>query len=147
MAWRGFFRPNNPGKYKGDPKGIVYRSSLELKMMRKFDSSPSIVWWSSEEVAVSYFCPVKKRERRYFPDFVIRKVGTDGVEETLMIEVKPHAETRPPKHGPRKRRSRIISEELTWANNQAKWEAARRFCARNGWKFVTITEKEIGLSY
>jgi len=147
MAHQGKYKPVHPNKYKGDSKMIVYRSSLEFKMMRKFDSSPHIVWWSSEEIIVPYYDPVKRRSRRYFPDFVIRKVGAKGIEETLMIEVKPYSETMRPRHTPRKRRSRIISEELTWATNQAKWAAAREYCARHGWEFVTMTEREIGLSY
>lgn len=147
MAWRGKFKPNNPAKYKGDPLGIVYRSSLELKLMRRFDANDRVIWWSSEEIIVPYFDPVKKKSRRYFPDFVIRTLREDGTEETLMIEVKPFKETKKPTHKPRKRRAAIISEELTWANNQAKWAAAEAFCARQGWRFIKMTEKEIGLSY
>lgn len=147
MSWRGKFKPTHPEKYEGNPNGIVYRSSLELKMMKKFDRSPSVIRWASEEIAIPYFDPVKKKMRRYFPDFVIRKVSPDGSHETLMIEVKPSSETRRPVHKKGKRRSRIIAEELTWANNQAKWAAAESFCADRGWRFVKMTEREIGLSY
>lgn len=147
MAWKGKFKPANPKKYKGNQAKIIYRSSLEFKMMRKFDSSPHVIWWSSEEVIVHYFDPVTQRMRRYFPDFVVRKIGPKGIEETVMIEVKPFKETNRPRHTPRKRRSRIIAEELTWATNQAKWAAAEAFCAKQGWTFQTITEREIGLSY
>lgn len=147
MAWRGKFRPSNPQKYRGDPNGIVYRSSLELKVMRRLDANPDVLYWGSEEVIVDYWDPVKKRERRYFPDFVVHRVGRNGVAETLMIEVKPDRETRPPVHRPGKKRARVIHEELTWANNQAKWAAAEAFCARHGWKFIKLTEREIGLSY
>lgn len=147
MSWRGKFKPTHPEKYEGNPNGIVYRSSLELKMMKKFDRSSSVIRWASEEIAIPYYDPVKKKMRRYFPDFVIRKVSPDGSHETLMIEVKPSSETRKPVHKKGKRRSRIIAEELTWANNQAKWAAAESFCADRGWRFVKMTEREIGLSY
>jgi Straboviridae/Kyanoviridae head completion nuclease len=143
MAWRGFFKPKNPHKYAGDPTKIVYRSSLELRMMQKFDSSENVVRWASEEVIVPYFDPVKGRMRRYFPDFVIQKVGSLGVVETVMIEVKPHGETIKPTHAAGKRRSRIIREELTWANNQAKWAAAEEYCRSKGWTFSKITDVEI----
>jgi len=147
MAWHGKFNPQNPQKYAGDPKGIVYRSSLEFKMMRRFDSSPHVVLWSSEEFIVPYYDPVKKKARRYFPDFVIKYVGADGTEQVQMIEVKPYKETIKPSHKPGKQRRRILNEELTWANNQAKWAAAEEYCSSKGWKFVKITEKEIGRTY
>jgi hypothetical protein len=147
VAWRGRFRPKNPTKYKGDPNGIVYRSSLELKVMRRLDENESVIWWASEEVVVPYFDPVQRRARRYFPDFVVCRRDPDLGQVTIMIEVKPSSETRPPVHRKGKRRTRVIAEELTWANNQAKWQAAEAFCARNGWRFVKLTEKEIGQSY
>ena len=31
--YSGRFRPSNPGKYKGDPTNIIYRSSWEKKVM------------------------------------------------------------------------------------------------------------------
>lgn len=139
MSWKGQFRPKNPHKYAGDVDKITYRSSLELKVMRKFDSSDSVVQWASEELAIPYYDPVKRRPRRYFPDFLVRK--KDG--KTLMVEVKPAKQSAPPVHRKGKKRQAIINEELTWANNKAKWEAARQYCARNGWEFVVLTENDI----
>lgn len=139
MAWKGKFRPKNPHKYAGDINDIVYRSSWELKVMRKFDTSESVTQWASECLAIPYYDPVKRRARRYFPDFVVRK--KDG--STMVVEVKPLKESSAPTHKKGKRRSSIIKEELTWATNKAKWEAATRFCERNGWQFVVLTEKEI----
>ncbi len=139
MAWRGKFRPKNPQKYAGDPTSIVYRSSLELKVMRKFDTNESVIRWASEELVVPYYNPVKQRPARYFPDFVVQR--KDG--KTMMVEVKPAKESSPPVHKKGKKRQSIITEELTWATNKAKWEAAREFCRRNGWEFVILTEKDI----
>ena len=51
--------------------------------------------------------------QRYFPDFVMTKINTSGVEETVMIEVKPRSETRKPSHKHSKRRDRVIREETT----------------------------------
>lgn len=147
MAWKGKFKPRNPAKYKGDADGIVYRSSMELKVMQRLDSSKNVLWWSSEEVIVPYYDPVKRRPRRYFPDMVYCKKNPDGTETVVMVEVKPMKETVRPTHKPGKRRAKIISEELTWANNQAKWAAARSFCAENSWSFEILTEREIGKSY
>lgn len=139
MAWRGKFRPKNPEKYAGDPTAIIYRSSLELKVMRKFDTSPNVLKWASEELVVPYYNPVKHRPARYFPDFIVQR--KDG--KTMMVEVKPAKESAPPVHKKGKKRQAIINEELTWATNKAKWDAARAFCAKNGWEFVILTEKDI----
>jgi hypothetical protein len=61
-----------------------------------------------------------------------------------MIEVKPDSETRTPVHKKGKRKERVINEELTWATNKAKWSAAEAFCAKNNWRFIILTEKQIG---
>lgn len=143
MAWSGRFRPKNPQKYRGDVNGIIYRSSLELRVMRRLDSNENVLWWGSEEVIVHYYDPVKKRIRRYFPDFVVCRKDPNYGQVTMMIEVKPLKETMPPVHKKGKRRSRVISEELTWATNCAKWRAAEDFCKKQGWKFVKLTEREI----
>jgi hypothetical protein len=140
---QGKYKPQNPKKYVGNPSDIVFRSGLELRVMKKFDSSPNIIRWTSETIVVPYFDPVKGKARRYFPDFVITKVGPSGVEETVMVEVKPKSETRKPVHKPGKRRDRIIREETTWATNQAKWIAATDYCKRNGWTFQVIDEVHI----
>lgn len=150
MAYRGKFKPKNPQKYRGDPSGIVYRSSLELRVMGRLDSSPNVIWWSSEEMHVKYVDPTKRnstgtmgRLRRYFPDMVYCRRNPDGTQTTIMVEIKPAKESRPPVHRSGKRRKTIISEELTWAVNSAKWAAARKFCADQGWEFEIMTEKEI----
>ncbi|MFA7408235.1 MAG: TnsA endonuclease N-terminal domain-containing protein [Anaerolineaceae bacterium] len=117
--------------------------------MRRFDTHPDIVEWSSEEVIVPYYNPAKKRGARYFPDFVIRKRLSDGSFKKIMIEVKPKAQTAPPdpakKHNtPTGRVSRrYLKEAITYAVNEAKWKAAQEYCADRGWEFVIMTEKEI----
>ena len=34
-------------------------------------------------------------------------------------------------------------EQLTYVKNQAKWEAATKFCNKKGWEFKILTEKDI----
>ena len=151
MAYSGTFKPIHPEKYKGDPSRIVYRSSWEEKLMRRFDTSGDIKWWASEECIVPYVMKTydqRKKEwvythHRYFPDFVVCRV-LNGKEDIIMVEVKPFKETIKPTHKPKKRRASILKEELTYAKNTAKWEAARRFCEKQGWLFQILTEKEIG---
>lgn len=68
-----------------------------------------------------------------------------------MIEIKPKAQTRPP--DPRKKNQtktgavsrRYINEVKTYGINEAKWKAARGFCADRGWEFVIMTEDHLGI--
>ena len=146
MAYKGKFRPKNPQKYRGDPTNIIYRSLWERNCMRYFDENPNVLKWSSEEVIVPYKSPIDGRYHRYFPDFLIRVKNKQGQLETIMIEVKPYKETREPK--PQKRLTKnYLYEVKTWGINKSKWEAAIQFCKDRKWKFMIITEKELGIKY
>lgn len=144
MAYKGIFRPTNPGKYKGNSSNIVYRSSWELKMMMLLDTHPEIITWSSEEVVIPYISPIDNRRHRYFMDFYVMKKNPDNTIEEMLIEVKPKAQTKPPKVQTKKTK-RYITEVKTWGVNSAKWEAAERFCNARGWKFMIFTEDELGI--
>jgi len=114
--------------------------------MRYFDENPNVLKWSSEEVIVPYKSPIDGRYHRYFPDFLIRVKNKQGQLETIMIEVKPYKETREPK--PQKRLTKnYLAEVKTWGINKNKWEAAIEFCKDRKWKFMIITEKELGIKY
>lgn len=146
MAYKGKFRPKHPEKYRGDPTKIIYRSLWERNCMRYFDDNPNVLKWSSEEVIVPYKSPLDGRYHRYFPDFLIRIKNKQGQLETIMIEVKPFKETKEPK--PQKRLSKnYLYEVKTWSINKSKWEAAIEFCKDRKWKFMIITEKELGIKY
>lgn len=68
-----------------------------------------------------------------------------------MIEIKPKAQTMPPdpskKNATKTGRTsrRYLREAATYAINEAKWKAAREFCADKGWDFEIFTEKELGV--
>jgi len=149
LAYRGRFRPTKPEKYKGDPTKITYRSSWELKVMRRLDLHPDVIEWQSEEIAIPYLNPVKGKTSRYFPDFVVKKRVDNNKYQVIMIEVKPKAQTMPPdlskKHNtPTGRVSRrFLNEAATYAINEAKWKAAQRYCKERGWIFQVMTETEI----
>jgi len=143
MSYKGWFTPKNPNKYKGNADRIVYRSSWELRVMKNFDENPSIIWWASEEMFVKYVSPIDKRVHRYFPDFVVRIKKKDGKEATMMLEVKPEKQTKPPKQSRRTRK--MLAEVATYAINQEKWKAAELFCLEHGWQFKILTEKELGI--
>jgi hypothetical protein len=143
---KGFFKPQNPAKYKGDPTGIVYRSSWELKFMSYLDKHDDVIVWQSEELFIPYRSPVDNKIHRYFPDFVVKKRDKDGTVKTVMIEVKPEAQTKPPKK-PSKVSKRYINEVYTWGVNEAKWKAANEFCMDRGWSFHVFTEKQLGIKW
>ena len=146
MAYKGFFKPKNPKKYKGNPTNIVYRSLWELKVMMLFDEHPNILSWGSEEVIIPYRSPVDGKLHRYFPDFIVTKINKSGIKETVIIEVKPLAQTKPPKKQ-EKITKRYLTEVKTWGINEAKWKAANEFCKDRGWSFHIFTEKEIGIKW
>ena len=142
MSYKGWFTPRNPSKYKGDATNIVYRSSWELRVMKYLDEHPNIVWWASEELPIPYKSPVDQKVHRYFPDFIAR-IRQKDKEITVVMEVKPHKQTQLPTQ--KRRTQKFLQEVATYAVNQEKWRAADLFCKEHGWKFMLITEKELGL--
>jgi TnsA endonuclease N terminal len=143
-SYKGFFRPKNPSKYKGDPSGIVFRSSWELKFMLYLDAHPDVLEWSSEEFAIPYRSPVDGRIHRYFPDFWVKQKNINGDIETIVVEIKPKKQTEPPVVQTR-RTKRYISEVMTWGVNSAKWQAAEEYCSERKWKFRIFTEQHLGI--
>jgi len=139
---QGFFKPKNPQKYKGDCTNIVYRSGWELRLMSHFDLHTDVIWWSSEERIIPYVSPVDGRVHRYFPDFLICVKQKNGKQQTIMIEVKPLAQTKEPVKKD-KINKKYIQEVFTWGVNKSKWEAAEEYCKDRGWKFEVMTEREI----
>jgi hypothetical protein len=138
MAYRGKFTPKNPDKYLGNIQNITYRSLWERNAFRWIDANPDIVGWVSEEIVIPYICATDKKRHRYFVDIYFEtKEG-----KRYLIEIKPDKETRPPKI-PKKRTRRYISEALTYAKNQSKWEAADSFAKDNGLIFQVWTENHL----
>ena len=140
---KGRFRPKFPHKYRGDVRNIIYRSGWELKLFSYLDSHPNILEWSSEELRVPYLSPKDGKIHNYFPDVVIKVKRRDGTIETLMIEVKPSKETKPPKKS--RNQKRMLEESVTYLVNQAKWEQAHKYCEAKGWTFRIFTEKDLGI--
>ena len=147
MAYKGRFRPKNPSKYKGDTTKIIYRSMWEFKFFRYLDGHPDVKWWASEEYVVPYVSPIDGKRHRYFPDVVVN--NKDG--STVMIEIKPYKQTLPPDPSNRNKTPtgrvsrRYLNEVKTYGINEAKWKAARAYCAERGWQFLIMTEKELGI--
>ena len=140
---QGYFRPNHPEKYIGDINDIVYRSSWELKVMRRCDTEKNIVQWSSETMVIPYWSRADNRMRRYFVDFIIKVREKSGELKTWLVEVKPKSQTVPPVHSKGKKKKTILTEEYTWMVNNDKWNAAKAFADKNGMGFMILTEDSI----
>ena len=118
MAYSGTYKVKNKSKYKGDSDNVVYRSMWERHCFVWCDNNPNIKEWSSEEVVIPYFWDIDKRYHRYFMDLKI--TFTNG--QTLLVEIKPEKETKPPKRPDKSKR--YINEAMTYVKNQNKWQAA-----------------------
>lgn len=152
MAYKGRFRPTNPEKYKGDPTNIIYRSLWEAKFFRYVDRHPAIIWWASEELAIPYMSPKDGKVHRYYPDVIVYvEDPVTKKRKTIMIEIKPKAQTMPPniakKNATKTGRvsTRYLREHKTYEINIAKWAAAREYCLDRGWEFEIYTEKHLGV--
>lgn len=144
------YKVRNPEKYSGDLNNVVMRSSWERRFAEFCDHNPNILAWGSEHsgTIINYVCPTDNKYHRYFPDFIIRSRNKEGEVNTILIEVKPHSETNPPKEPIKK--TRISNKNYqnaikTYLKNQAKWSAARKWCDANNAKFMIFTEYELGL--
>ena len=144
MAYSGKYQPLNPRKYKGDYRQIFYRSLWELKFMKWWDTHDHILEWGSEEIIVPYRSPVDGRMHRYFVDFYIKVQGQTGVVKKYLIEIKPKKQTLEPKK-PKRKTPRYITEVTTYVTNQAKWEAAREWCAERRMEFLILTEEHLNV--
>lgn len=139
------YKPSYPEKYKGNPNNIICRSSWERKFCVWCDTNPNIIEWGSEEFWIPYKSPVDNRVHRYFPDFFIKVKDSTGTIKSYVIEVKPKRQTVPPTTSPTRRTKTWINEVKTYAVNEAKWKAAREFCADRLLEFKIITEDELGI--
>ena len=139
MAYKGRYKPQNPQKYDGDPTKVIYRCLWERKFMNFCDSQESVVKWSSEEVVVPYRSPIDGKVHRYYVDFLITVKNKNGLNETLLIEIKPKKQCSPPEKKKRITKS-YLCDLKNWGVNSAKWEAAQDFAENRGWKFKVLTE-------
>jgi len=139
--YKGYFKPERPEKYKGNPRNIIYRSMWERHCMVYFDRNDNVLEWASEEIIIPYVSPFDGRVHRYYPDFFL-KIKKGQMTEMWIIEVKPSKYLKPPKEGKRKTKS-YLYEIREWGRNSAKWEAAKDYCEKRGWVFDVWTEKTL----
>lgn len=130
MAYSGRYIVKNPKKYEGDFNKVKYRSLWERQAFKWLDNNLGVVGWSSEEVVVPYRCKTDGKVHRYFVDLFIRTKNG----KVFLIEIKPKKQTLPPKK-PSRKTKRYLSEVMTYAKNQSKWEAATAYANKYGMTF------------
>jgi len=139
---QGIFKPKNQTKYIGK-ENPVYRSGWELKFFRWCDDNPNVVEWASEAIIIPYVSPIDRKVHRYHTDGVVA-IKEGNIIKKYIIEIKPSSQTILPVKG-RKRMSTMVYETARYAQNQAKWDAARKWCQKYGYSFLILTEKELGI--
>ena len=132
---QGPYTVKNPEKYAGK-KTPRYRSGWEHAFMRFCDFNENIVMWASESINIPYRNPLTGKQTIYVPDFLIQYRNKNNKVVTELIEIKP------------KKQSVIESkanakDKAVVAVNYAKWEAASKWCKRQGIAFRVITEDDI----
>ena len=142
MAYKTKYSPQNPQKYIGNPNNIICRSLWERRVCRFLDENTKIIRWGSEELYVPYYSPVDRKNHKYYPDFILEKADESGEVLTLVVEVKPEKQTKPPKQ-PKKKTRNYLRECMTYETNMAKWKAAKEYCEKKDWEFIVITELDI----
>ena len=132
---QGVFVPTNPDKYVGRGN-IRYRSGWEHAFMRFCDSNDHILQWASESVRIPYRHPLTGKTTNYVPDFLITYRTRNNKVCAELIEIKPKKQSV--LEAKMSDRDRAIV-----AINYAKWDAAQKWCRKQGLVFRVITEDQI----
>lgn len=132
---QGPYQVQNTEKYVG--KGVPrYRSGWELSFMRFCDTNDNILQWASESIAIPYMNPITGKKTNYIPDFLITYRQRDNTVKAELIEIKPKKQSVV--------ESKMSSRDrAVVAVNYAKWDAANKWCKRNGLTFRVITENDM----
>ena len=132
---QGIYQVANANKYVGK-KQPRYRSGWEHAFMRFCDNNDNIVQWASEAIQIPYRHPLTGKNTIYVPDFFIVYRTKDNQTRAEVVEIKPKKQS-------------IIESKATArdravvAVNYAKWDAATKWCRRQGLMFRVITEDDI----
>lgn len=105
------------------------------------DNHTGVVKWGSEIVVIPYIKPTDNKQHRYFVDILLFYKNKQGKLIKELIEIKPSSQTK----APRKKRSgkSNLYEQVTYAVNIAKWQAATKWAKKRGINFRIMTEKEL----
>ena len=141
---QGIYKPIHPEKYVGE-QPIRYLSSLELSFLLFCDRSTSVIEYSSESIIIPYLNPLTNKVSRYYVDSYI-KIKEGNTIKKYLIEIKPKKQTQQPIFSPRQKEKTKIYEVRQWAQNQAKWDAAKRWCDQKN-KEISPTNKNIPIDF
>ena len=142
MAYKTKYKIINKDKYIGNPSNIICRSLWERRVCKYLDENVNILNWGSEELTIPYYSPMDRKNHRYYPDFIAKVRNKDGSIKTIVVEVKPKKQTRPPKK-PKRKTKNYINECAIYTVNEAKWNAAEKYCKKRKWDFIILTEDDI----
>lgn len=132
---QGVYKVINKNKYVGkhEPR---YRSGWEHAFMRFCDSNNNILQWASESISIPYRHPLTGKNTVYIPDFLITYRTKDNQVKAEVIEIKPKKQSVVESKASARDRAVV-------AVNYAKWDAASKWCQRQGLIFRVITEDDI----
>ncbi len=143
---QGYYNPTYPEKYSGE-KPIIYRSSWELKWMKWCDHNEKILKWGSETVKIPYISKLDGKSHTYYPDGVMLVETEEGNTKKFLVEIKPKNQLVKP--NPPKKNSKKAFESYQWTakeyiKNMSKYEYAKEWCRKRGFKFIIMTEDILG---
>jgi hypothetical protein len=132
---QGLYRLSHPDKYvgKGQPR---YRSGWEHAFMRFCDNNEHVIQWASESIHIPYRNPITGRQTIYVPDFLVMYRSKHNKVIAELIEIKPKKQSVLESKASARDRAVV-------AVNYAKWDAATKWCQRQGLTFRVITEDQI----
>ena len=148
---KGWYKLLNPEKFvapidehmKSYKDGAVnFKSRLELRAIKYADFNKHIVKWSLEPFHIKYVKPTDGQIHRYFIDLFIEFSSGDK----FIVEVKSKGETIPPKPPKNNNQKALVNYQRalqTYAINEAKWNAAKEFAAKQKMRFIILTEDEL----
>lgn len=132
---QGIYKVTNPQKYVGkrEPR---YRSGWEHAFMRFCDTNDHILQWASESISIPYRHPLTGKMTNYVPDFLVVYRTKNNKMSAEVVEIKPKKQSILESKASARDRAVV-------AVNYAKWDAATKWCRRQGLQFRVITEDDI----
>ena len=106
------------------------------------DKNDNVIEWGSEELSIPYRSPLDNKIHKYYPDFYIKIKDKNDNLKKYIIEVKPKQQTIPPKKRKRVTQS-YVNEVKAYMKNEAKWDAAKKYCKECKIDFMILTEEHL----
>ena len=104
--------------------------------MRFCDTNDHILQWASESISIPYRHPLTGKMTNYVPDFLVVYRTKNNKMSAEVVEIKPKKQSILESKASARDRAVV-------AVNYAKWDAATKWCRRQGLQFRVITEDDI----